>query len=81
MNFEPHKVLMVYYVVVTIATTIMAVVNTVAAYYVYRFVKRAIPSIRNIEKYTRTVRTDVLLKRNQWAKEEVKRRQNASSNQ
>lgn len=47
---------------------VIALSNAISAVYVVRFVRKAIPQIRNIERYTHTMRTDVLLRRRRLPK-------------
>jgi len=80
MNLDPKDTWIYYQGLVTLGTIGIALANIVSAVYIVRFVKQARTIIKNIERNTRVVRTDVLLKRSAEArsKAEARRMQHAA---
>lgn len=74
MKLDPHDTWIFYQALVTLGTLIIAGANVVSAVYIVRFVKKATSIMRNIERNTRVVRTDVLLKRAAHARSQAEGR-------
>lgn len=56
-----------YQIIIALGTTIIAISNVFYAFYLMKFYKKATGLIKNIERNTRVVKTDILLKRRQAA--------------